>query len=52
MMGMVPFLVLIIGLAVIAVAIFIAAWPGGQREQEAEPPPREVGTAPPGWIDG
>ena len=53
MLGMVPFMALIIGLAVIAVAIFISAWPGGRGERRADPPEeRRLGTAPPGWIDG
>ena len=52
LLGMVPFLALIIGLAVIAVAVFIAAWPGGRDERAGQPEEREIGTAPPGWIDG
>lgn len=52
-LGLVPFLALIAGLAVIAVAIMIAAWPGGQKERRTEQrAPQEMGTAPPGWIDG
>jgi hypothetical protein len=47
-----PFLTLIAGLAVLAVAIAIAAWPGGQPElrNQAQPQPREIGTAPKGWF--
>lgn len=53
LLGMVPFMALILGLAVIAVAVFIAAWPGGHDRPQAEQAPAgEVGTAPPGWIDG
>ena len=47
-----PFLALLAALAVLAVAIAVAAWPGRERPQ-AQPKPqrREYGTAPPGWLD-
>lgn len=48
-----PFAALMIGLAVLAVAIAIAAWPIGQPRPKAqvEPPARQLGTAPRGWFD-
>lgn len=52
LLGMVPFLIVIAGLAVIACAIFVTALPGGLSESRAKPAQRELGTAPPGWIDG
>lgn len=48
-----PFLALIVGLGVIMVAIFIAAWPGGsqpKRSAAATPEQQEVGTARKGWY--
>ena len=47
-----PFLALIVGLAVIAVAIFIAAWPGGSQPKRgtAAPVQNEIGTARKGWF--
>lgn len=48
-----PFLALILALAVLASAIVVTAWPGRER-----PPPKprpasaEPGTAPPGWFKG
>jgi hypothetical protein len=47
-----PFVALILGLALIAFAIFSLAAPGMLSQQpKPEPKPRELGTAPPGWID-
>ena len=43
-----------IGLAVLAVAIIVLAWPGRPAPQPAqprEPIEVEIGTAPKGWID-
>jgi len=48
-----PFAALLIGLAILSVAIAIAAWPVGQTSPQArpEPPAHELGTAPKGWFD-
>lgn len=57
LLGTVPFLMLAASLAVLAGAIIIMARPGAMRtqaEQAAGPPrvpPREIGTAPPGWFE-
>jgi hypothetical protein len=46
-----PFLVLFAGLAVMAIAIAVAAWPGLQRAQvKQQTESRELGTAPRGWF--
>jgi hypothetical protein len=45
-----PFLILLGALAVIAVGIIIAAFPGTQAEPQLKPAPREIGTAPKGWL--
>ena len=46
-----PFLALMVGLAVLAVAIFAVAWPGGgTAERAAAPQANEVGTARKGWF--
>ena len=46
-----PFLILFAGLAVMAIAIAVAAWPGQQRaEVKPQAESREVGTAPRGWF--
>ena len=51
-LSILPFLALLAALAVFAVAIVIDAWPGRDRPHaQPKPPPREYGTAPPGWID-
>ena len=48
----VPYLLMLAGLAVLAVAIMIMAWPG--RRTPVPPPSQpqtvEVGTAPRGWL--
>jgi hypothetical protein len=46
-----PFLALILALAVLAVAIMIAAWPGGQPTPKAQQVPHQQGYAPKGWFD-
>lgn len=47
-----PFLALMGGLAVLALAIAIAAWPGGRATPQAalQPPAAEQGTAARGWF--
>jgi hypothetical protein len=46
-----PFLLLFAGLAVMAIAIAVAAWPGQQRaEVKRQTEARELGTAPKGWL--
>ena len=55
LLGMIPFVALAIGLALITVAIVSLAWPGQYRElmrPQAKVEPAKLGTAPPGWIDG
>ena len=54
MLSTLPFLLLFAGLAVMAIAIAVTAWPGQQpsevkRQSEARET-REVGTAPRGWF--
>ncbi|MBA3511081.1 hypothetical protein [Sphingomonas sp.] len=50
-LGMLPFVLLFMAMAVLAFLIIIVAIPG-KRYPERLPQPAEVGTAPPGWIDG
>lgn len=46
-----PFLVLLVALAVIAIGLFAAAWPAGQPQpQPRAEAAREPGTAPKGWF--
>ena len=45
-----PFLALIAGLAVLAIAIAIAAWPGGQPKPRPQAGNHEQGVAPKGWF--
>lgn len=54
LLGIVPYAMLMLSLAVLAIAIFILAWPGRSIEQQPRPAATasEVGTAPKGWIDG
>jgi hypothetical protein len=54
LLNTVPFLVLILALAVITVAIVMLARPGGLRQQGRSAPTQqtaEPGTAPPGWLE-
>jgi hypothetical protein len=46
-----PFLALIAGLAVLAVAIMIAAWPGARPQPKPRPAEHEQGVAPKGWLE-
>ena len=50
MLGMLPFMVLILALMAVAVAIIIAAVPG-RRYDAQKPAEPEVGTAAPGWLE-
>lgn len=46
-----PFLLLIAGLALMAIAIALVAFPGAQPVRAPQPPVhRELGTAPKGWF--
>lgn len=49
--GMLPFLLLMAGMAILSALIIVAAIPGKQTPQRepAEPP---LGTAPAGWLEG
>ena len=53
LLDIVPYVALMLGLAVLAVAIIALAWPGRTVPQPAptrEPVEVEIGTAPKGWI--
>lgn len=46
-----PFLILIAGLAVLAIAIAVSAWPGSQQRPQGQAASRhEQGVAPKGWF--
>lgn len=45
-----PFLALIASLAVLAAAIMVAAWPGGEVRSSPPPVRHEQGYAPKGWF--
>lgn len=45
-----PFIALLAALAVLAVAIMIAAWPGGQPPTRPRAEQHEQGYAPKGWF--
>jgi hypothetical protein len=48
-----PFILLMAGLAAMAVWIMLFVARGiGQPMPQPQPQPSEIGTAPPGWIDG
>ena len=52
LLSTVPFVTLIIALGVMAFAIIVSAWPGRERQRATpQPQERELGRAPPGWID-
>lgn len=52
LLDVIPYVALMVGLAVLAVAIIALAWPGKTvRQAPREPITVEVGTAPRGWID-
>jgi hypothetical protein len=46
-----PFLVLMVLLAVLAIAIMVIAYPGNQPVQKAKPPAKEQGVAQRGWFE-
>ena len=50
-LGMLPFVLLLGAMAVLTVMFIIAAMPGKSYPERRAPPP-ELGTAPPGWLDG
>jgi hypothetical protein len=50
LLSTVPFLALLAALAVLAVAIMIAAWPGNQPKPHIRPAQHERGYAPKGWF--
>lgn len=53
MLGVIPYMLLMLGLAVLSFAIMVVAWP--DSTPKASPPvpaTAEVGTAPKGWIEG
>ena len=50
LLSTVPFLALLTALAVLAVAIMIAAWPGSQPRPQPRPVQREEGVAAKGWF--
>jgi hypothetical protein len=52
LLDIIPYAALMLGLAVLAIAIIALAWPGRNAPPPAEAQaPAEVGTAPKGWID-
>ncbi len=54
LLDVIPYAVLMVGLAVLAIAIIAMAWPGREAPQpvaKREPVEVEIGTAPKGWID-
>ena len=46
-----PFLLLLAALLVVAVAIFLAAWPGSRPQPQPKPEVREQGIAKRGWLE-
>ena len=51
LLGMIPFLLLMMALGVLAVAIMVAAFPGQVRPApKSQPAVQEQGTAAPGWL--
>jgi hypothetical protein len=50
-LGMLPFVLLLAALALLSILVIVTSVPGqGSPERRAAPP--ELGTAPPGWLDG
>jgi hypothetical protein len=50
LLSTVPFLGLIVALAILGVAIMITAWPGGHPQASHPPLQHEQGVAPKGWF--
>ena len=50
-LGMLPFVLLFLAMALLAFLVILAAVPGKHYADRPAPEP-EAGTAPPGWIDG
>ena len=52
LLGVIPYFLLMIGLAVLAAAVIVVAWPGRVSSPPAATvaPPAEIGTAPKGWM--
>ena len=50
-LGMLPFVLLLLAMALLSIMVIITAVPGKQYPKRPAPPP-ELGTAPPGWLDG
>jgi|SRR4051812_33121656 len=50
LLSTIPFLALIAALAILAVGIMVAAWPGSQPHPAQKAIPREQGVAPKGWF--
>lgn len=50
LLSTIPFLALIAALAILAVAIMVVAWPGGQPQASRRAAPREQGVAAKGWF--
>ena len=50
-LGMLPFVLLLAAMALLTILFIIAAVPGKNVPERPAPPP-ELGTAPPGWLDG
>ncbi|MEO7603328.1 MAG: hypothetical protein ABIS39_08775 [Sphingomicrobium sp.] len=46
-----PFMLLMTALLVIAVAIFLAAWPGSRPQPQPKPEVSEQGVAKRGWLE-
>lgn len=46
-----PFILLMAALILIAIAVFLVAWPGNAPTHDAVPEAKERGTAPRGWLD-
>ena len=46
-----PFLLLLGALLLLVVAIAWIAWPGREHQRPSDSAEREIGTAPPGWLE-
>lgn len=51
MLSTVPFIAMILVLAMLMVLFAVAAWPGSQPQFRERPQPRELGTARRGWFE-